>query len=360
MAHARSADIARQGRASGPATGPTVWARVASRIAVFAEALGASRRELLAACSLSEGDLEDPDGRVPLGAVYDLVERATLATGDDCFGLHFAVGITVKDLDALGFLVAASATLGEALERIVRYQRLWNDGEHYALSIAGGTARVTYTPHGPSRPAHRQMAEIAAADMVVNAGQILDGDRVIASRVRLKHAAPADTAEHERILGVPIEWSAPVTEVLLPESVLARPLRGANEALCGFFERYASEMMSRLPAPGSMAARVRRLMGEELPLGEVSLSALSAKLRVSPRTLQRRLSDEGTSLHAEVDQARRERAAALLDSGAAIAEIVWLLGYSEPSAFHRAFKRWTGRTPEAWRAERCSNPCRPG
>jgi AraC-like DNA-binding protein len=352
MPRARSADIARHGRASAKATGPTMWARVAARIAAFAEAEGAPRRELLAASALSEGDLEDPDGRVPLGAVYELVERATAATGDDCFGLHFAVGVTVQDLDALGFLVAASATLGEALERIVRYQRLWNDGERYALSIAGGTARVTYTPYGPSRPAHRQMAEIAAADMAVNAGQILDGDRAIAARVRFQHAAPADTAELERVLAVPIEWSAPVTEILLLESALARPLRGANEALCAFFERYTSAMVGRLPAPGSAAARVRRLVGEELPIEEVSLSALAAKLRVSPRTLQRRLSDEGTSLQAEVDQARRERAAALLDSGASIAEIVWLLGYSEPSAFHRAFKRWTGQTPEAWRAER--------
>ena len=100
---------------------------------------------------------------------------------------------------------------------------------------------------------------------------------------------------------------------------------------------------------------MRQLLGEELPMGEVSLAAISARLRVSPRTLQRRLGDEGTSLHAEVDQARRERAAGLLDGGAAIAEIVWLLGYSEPSAFHRAFKRWTGRTPEAWRADRRSS-----
>jgi hypothetical protein len=129
MPRARSADIARHKRASAPAAGPTMWARVAARIAAFAEAAGAPRRELLAASSLSEGDLKDPDGRVPLEAVYELVERATRATGDDCFGLHFALGVTVKDLDALGFLVAASATLGEALDRIVRYQRLWNDGE---------------------------------------------------------------------------------------------------------------------------------------------------------------------------------------------------------------------------------------
>jgi AraC-like DNA-binding protein len=83
---------------------------------------------------------------------------------------------------------------------------------------------------------------------------------------------------------------------------------------------------------------------------------------MSPRTLQRRLHEEGTSLHEQVEQVRRERAAAFFDSGMAIAEIAWLLGYADASVFHRAFKRWTGRTPEAWRAEQrlAEGATRPG
>jgi AraC-like DNA-binding protein len=327
-----------------------MWARGARRIIEFAVSQGAPRRGLLEASALAEVDLEDPDARVPLVLVYDLVEYAVHATADERFGIHFALGIEVPDLDALGFLMMTSATVGEAMERAVRYMRLWNDGERYSLSVEGGVARIAFMPYGPDRPAHRQMAEMAVTDMVAN-GRRMAGAGLEVTQVRFGYPAPADTSELTRLLEAPIEFDAPVTEVLLPQASLALPLPDANAMLCGFFERYASSMLERLPAASAVADRVRQLVGAELSRGDPSLEALAARLHMSPRTLQRRLREEGTSLHEQVERVRRERAAAFLDNGMAIAEIAWLLGYADPSVFHRAFKRWTGRTPEAWRAE---------
>lgn len=114
-----------------------------------------------------------------------------------------------------------------------------------------------------------------------------------------------------------------------------------------FFERYLDERLARLP-PDSPVGRVRA--GIEALLPSATLSKVARRLGASPRTLQRWLASEGTSFAALVEEVRRARALALVEAGASIAEVAWMLGYSEPSAFHRAFRRWTGTTPAQWRA----------
>lgn len=224
-------------------------------------------------------------------------------------------------------------------------KQVWNEGERYPLEIEGSHARITFTPFGPARPAHGQVAEMFAFDVLVNAGR-MGGDSIRAIVARFRHAPEGDALEKARLLGSPMEFGAPLTELLLPAEALSRPLPHANEALADFLERHVGELAARLPgAPRSVPDRVRALIGEHLREG-ADPAALAAPLHMSPRTLQRRLREEGTSLAALVDEARRSRATALLRAGLAIGELAYLLGYSEPSAFHRTFRRWTGRTPE--------------
>jgi AraC-like DNA-binding protein len=101
--------------------------------------------------------------------------------------------------------------------------------------------------------------------------------------------------------------------------------------------------------------RVERLIADRLPDGGATLRASAAALGMSERTLQRRLHAEGTTFEDLVDGVRRARALAYLDAQLPIAEVAYLLGYAEPSVFHRAFKRWTGRSPEVWRSARPSS-----
>jgi len=337
------------GRQGGPRdSGPRVWVHVARRMVLYSAPRGAERAALLGAAGLEEALLADPDARMPLLSLYELVEAAARMTGQGCWGLLLARELQVEDLDALGFLLVSSPTLGVSLEQLLHYQRVWNEGERYTLERKQGRVVLGYHPYGPERPAHHQLAQFSLADMLVNGGRLVGG--LPGPRVRFRGAPAARPEEYSRVLGVEPEFHAPGDELWLPEEVLERPLPGADLGLHRFFSRYAEGLLERLPeSPPPLAERVRVLFLELLPRGEAGLEPLARRLGMSARTLQRRLREEGTSLQAELETVRHQQSCVLLEAGVSIAEVSWLLGYSEPSAFHHAFKRWTGLPPEAWR-----------
>ncbi|MEZ4222480.1 MAG: AraC family transcriptional regulator [Polyangiaceae bacterium] len=320
----------------------------------YVEGRGADAGELLTASGLTREALSDVDGRIPLTSLYVLIEAAREALEDPCLGLHFATSLELADLDALGFLMITSATFGAALERMFRYQRMWAEGERYEQWVEGERVRVTYEQYGPARPAHVQMVQMAFCDFVVNGRRFIP--ELEFDSVHFRHPEPAEAGEYQATFGVPIEFGAAVDEVRFPSRLLDLALPDANEALCAFFDRYTRDKLDRLPGEQSVVARVRSLLRKLLPEGQVKVEHLAARMHMSTRTLQRRLGEEGTSLHAELDEVRRQQALYFLQAGVAISELSWLLGYSEPSAFHRAFKRWTNTSPEAWRSTHRASP----
>ncbi|MCA9606291.1 MAG: AraC family transcriptional regulator [Myxococcales bacterium] len=324
---------------------PTAWARIAARLVSWAAAEGVDRAALLQAARLSDETLADLDARIPLASMYALLERAAEALDEPLLGLRFTRSLTIEDLDALGFLMITSPTLRHVLERATRYQHVFNDGERFEVELATDVAHVRYVPYGPSRPAHHLMAQLMFGDFVVNGGAIVGG--LTGATVRLR--ADGDPDAHARAFGVPVELRAPIDEVVVPLEVLERPLPDASPLLNRYFERWAEDVLRRLPG-ATLTERVERLLTELLPAGSAGVEAVALRIGASPRTLQRRLAGEGASFKEILDAVRRRQALLLLERGAAIAEVAWMLGYSEPSAFHRAFRRWTGRTPEAWRA----------
>lgn len=339
-----------------------MWARAAAQIIDFVERTGVPRRELVAALDpgmraagsdtgpLLDG-LDDRDGRVPLEAVYTILETAVRVTGDETIGLGFAQQLEAADLDAIGFLMMTSPSLGDAFHRFIGYQRVWNEGERYELHVQGDVTHLTFIPYGSPRPAHRQMAEMAFYDIIVNGGRLI-GRSLDVRHVRFRHAEPVDTAHYQARFGTAVTFGAPVDEIVFPHATLALPLPDANAAMCAFFARNVQEQLDALAPAHGVCEQVRALIADHLHESDLGLDTMAERLGMSARTLQRRLRVEGASLHALIEQVRRERAIAFLGTPMAIGEIAYLLGYSEPSAFHRAFKRWTGATPEAFRSAR--------
>ena len=295
-------------------------------------------------------ELDDPEARVPLVSLYALIEAC--AERDPLVHLRMVERVAPDALDALGFLFLTSATLGDGLRAMVRYQRVWAEGERYELEEEGDVARLVYVPWGPPRAAHRWLAEMFAADILGHGARVLRSP--LEGRVRLAHRENESAGELARRLGAPVELGAGRNELVLSRRALALPLGAPGQAaMAEFFARHLDARMAALP-PETLAGRVLDALLTSHD-GEAELGALARRLRMSGRTLQRRLEQEGTSLRALADEARRTRALALIEGGASIAEIAYVLGYSEPSAFHRAFRRWTGRTPEAFRAARSSS-----
>jgi len=154
---------------------------------------------------------------------------------------------------------------------------------------------------------------------------------------------PRDIMEYQRVFGCPIRARASWTGWALSKSAMQVPLRRRDAALGRFLEGQAAEIIARQPKDGDIREEVIGILTTQATVGDLSLDTVARRLAITPRTLQRRLAQAGTSFDALCDQARRAAAETYLKSTTlSISEVTYLLGYSEPTAFHRAWRRWFG------------------
>ena len=168
--------------------------------------------------------------------------------------------------------------------------------------------------------------------------------------VEFQHDPPADISEHLRLFRCPIEFRAATNRLSFNSSSLSVPIEQADASLCALLDRHAQELLAKYPPRDSLVDQVRSIIASEFRGGDPSLERVADQLRLTPRTLQRKLHELGTSHNDLLDQMRRQLAMRYLrEREMAICEVAYLLGFSESSSFHRAFKRWTGVTPKEFR-----------
>ena len=317
----------------------------------YARARGVDAGGALEAAGLEPAALAGPDARAPQAAYNRVLEELAARSGDPDFGLHLAERLDLDAFHVLGHVAARSATFGEALGRIAAFSRLLHDAGGVEVEREGSEVRVHPGCRGLEHEVPRQVAELSAASVVV-LGRKLTTRSWSARRVEFRHRAPPRVSEHVRIFGVEPRFARPETLVVLEPRVLDLPLPGADPGVAAWLEAYAREALARLPAPAEeLAGRVRREAALALQRGApVGIGAVAARLALTPRTLQRRLADGGDTFAALADAARRELSERwLADPHLSLAEVAFLAGFADPSNFHRAFRRWTGLSPAAWR-----------
>lgn len=329
-----------------------VSVRVFQLVLVGASARGVDPQALLRAAGISGEALADPDARLPRAAELRLWTQAAALTGDEHFGVHLCEQLTVDGLGPLGFAVRSSATLGDAYQRVIRYLRLLVHGPALELELDGELARLRHRapPGGPAPSRHA--VEFLLGNMIVLARRNVDPS-LTPRMVGLRHAAASRIDPYHSLFGRNIHFQHEHDEIVLDRELLARGHRNAEPSLARVLDHHLTSLLARVPADGeesSFLERVDVALAAELERGEPSLGAVAERLHMSPRTLQRRLRQEGSSLSARLDRTREAVATRLLgESTRSIGEVAFLLGFSEVSTFHRAFKRWTGVTPVAYR-----------
>jgi AraC-like DNA-binding protein len=186
--------------------------------------------------------------------------------------------------------------------------------------------------------------------MLITLARGLTQSEIDPLQVRFSYPRPGETKEHERCFRAPLRFDAQVAGISFRTSDLERPVVSADEVLDGYLDRYAEDLLAKLASGDTVAKVVLRTLWGQLSGGQVDLATTSRHLGMSSRTLQRRLRDEDTSFAELLDLFRREASQRLLkDRGLAVEEVAFMLGYSEPSTFYRAFRRWTGLTPRRFR-----------
>jgi AraC-like DNA-binding protein len=286
-----------------------------------------------------------PDARVSYAAAARLGEIALEVTGDDNFGLHLATDLRdVGNFDAGALLLMTSPTVRVALDRMVAHQRFWGDGDRATLVPIRGGATVRFVLHGAEGAYARHSEECAMAEITIGL-QVMTGKSVRPKLVRFRHSSPPALDEHRALFGCPIEFDAAQTEITFDDSVLETPMQHANDLFFAIFQQQVDRALARLPGTTRTSEVVRAAVRGALAGGGCTLAGTARAIGVSSRTMQRRLHAEGTSFAEVVDVLRREMAVAYLDRGMAIPEVASLLGYADTTAFHHAFRRWTGSSP---------------
>ena len=334
-----------------PTVEPYLTVRAVRPLASGLEVLGHDPAPLLAAAGIDAAALRDPDARVPWGAVLSLIARAVEVTGDTNLGLHIAEHAEPGSLDVHFYAMLSSPTLGEGYARLSRYQRLIHETTRVELEIGRDRATLRHVMPG-GMPAPRQSAEFLLA-IWVRGGRLATGTEWSPTEVRFGHQQPPDPSDHRRFFGAPVHFATGENALVLPAALLDAPCLRADPALLAVLDRYAMDRLERAPRTASMADRARAALLEDLRGGEPSMARLAARLKMSVRTLTRALAAEDVSYRTLLDHLRQELACRhLADDRVSIAEAAFLLGFSELSAFYRAFKRWTGQTPAEFRASR--------
>jgi AraC-like DNA-binding protein len=291
-----------------------------------------------------------PDRRLPESVPREVWRLAAEATGDEAIAVHVAEVRAPGTFDVLEYAFRASPTLRDALGQVVRYGRVMHDRVALRLTPEGDAARLTGTVP-PAHPINRYQAEFFLATWLQLARDTSSSD-LAPVEAHFPYPAPSSVDEHRRFFACPVLFDRPDVGLLIARGDLDRPMHGADPALTALLGRELDRLLESLPADASVSSRARALVRDDLPSGDASVDRVARQLAMSVRTLSRRLDDEGTSFRQLLDSVREELAFAHLRNLAmGIAEIAFLLGYSESSAFHRWFKRRTGRTPLEFRRE---------
>jgi AraC-like DNA-binding protein len=287
-----------------------------------------------------------------------LMEAASTTLADPCLAVHLVEALEWPSYSIPELAARASPTLREALERVARYASLFY--AHLVITCApkGGELVFTHRVRGAPAAALRHSNEYALASALHHARRLTER-QLVPSRVWFAHGRPPEVAELQRFFGAPrISFDRPESGFAFAAEVAALPTRTEDARLLATAEALAERALRDSPPAADFAGTVARRMEEALAKGTVDLATIARQLRLSPRTLHRRLLAEGTGFKALLEIVRRDLARAWVEKGSLpLAEIAFRLGYSDAAAFSRAFKRWTGRSPGAYRGAAPDGPC---
>lgn len=328
----------------------TVSAGLARGLADFAVARGASMSRLLEAAGIAAAKLDDPDERLPLDAYNRLLRAAQTDTRDAALALHYAEATTLAEVSILGMIGDASRDMGEALVQLNRYVRLVVDvdlgpGERFRHeAMDGGLWLIDARADPDSFP---ELTESVFARIAVWTRSF--GAGAFALEARVSHAEPAYAAEYRRVLGCPVAFGQCLNALRFDPAWLSRPVARQPRYAFAALTKHADALLAELASAATLRGRVESHVLPLLHTGGIGMEATAVALGLSRASLFRRLREEGVRYEEIVDALRRRLALDFLGGRkVSVNETAYLTGFSDPAAFSRAFKRWTGKSPRDW------------
>lgn len=302
-------------------------------------------------CGVKAELLEDRNARTPHDAQNLFWKVLEDVSGDPHIGLHIGEKMPVYKGQVLQYLFLSSPTFGEGLKRALNYQRLLSDATLATFEMVDGEASIKISSSSEKVKDLRHLSEAATMGLLKFFSYVTDGNFAL-TRVHFTHQLDCADDEHRRIYGCDVSFSEADNRLFFSADILTIPSLHAEPELLQLHEKLASEHVAKLERQ-DVVARVNRIIGEILETGQVNLEQVAIKLDIKPRTLRTRLTEANTNFNQLLADYRCTLAKRLLaNTDETIDEIVYLTGFSEPSTFYRAFKRWTQVTPIEYRNQK--------
>ena len=336
----------------------TRFTTLSSWVLLLAKAIDASGLdsvELFRQAGMDHSKLRDPLARFPARGVDRLWVLAENAIQDPAFGLNVASYWHPTSLHALGYSWLASDNLAEAFDCAVRYVRIVDTESQGVLQTESGQdcykMIVDVDWVDPVPPGSAVDAVLAMFFIMCRAAY---GDAFRLQRVSFKHAAPESLQPFEELFQAPLEFSATQNALWIDPALVNEPLATANPELVRINDRIVTDYLAELDR-SDLGMRVRSKLIEHLPAGRFSEADIASSINVSQRSLQRKLRKQGLTYTQLVEDTRRDLSLKYVrDPSYSFNEVAFLLGFTEPANFSRAFKRWYGQSPSQFRHQSLS------
>lgn len=319
----------------------------------FAAAKGADRAMLAREAGTDVHDLADQDRRLPFAKYVALMRAAKRLVRDPALALHFGEAVDVSEFSILGLLGPDTPSVVDAFAHFNRYVRLvievdLRTPERFELARSDDGLWLVDTRLNPND--FFELTESTFARIARGVGII--AHKPLVKAVHVTHADPGYRSEYERIFGSQVSFESDSNAMLLDERLLAERVPSERPYVYGVLRSRADALLKRLDNEKTTRGRVESLLLPQLHTGRTDASAIAAEMGMSRWTLLRRLKAEGATFDKVLNELRHRAALHYLNSKVSVSETAYLVGFSEPAAFSRAFRRWTGRSPGELRSAR--------
>ncbi|NUM44074.1 MAG: AraC family transcriptional regulator [Anaerolineales bacterium] len=333
----------------------SVSVTVLSQLFLYLHSLNVDVDEFLHSLGVDPQTVRALDERIPVETYLLIQDEAARFIRDPYLGLHMGEFAEAGSWSILGYMMMNCNTLGAAFEKAGKYSRIIGNLIDARAEIKPGKIHVTYftPPHAPAMSHHCYESTISSTVQMM---RTLTGAPLNPLEVTFTHPQPESTAEHERIFRCPVRFGHEENSLTLDWMIASLPVRMANPSLLEHFEKYAQDFMAQMERNDEHTRTVTRIILSKLDDENLSIEKVAKELSVSVRTLQNRLEAEEVVFSDLLRDIRQRLAQKYIRDDYTVEQITYLLGFSEPSVFRKAFKKWLGVTPREYRERVRSHP----
>ncbi len=332
-------------------TEPLVPVNIPATLVRVGENKGISTATLLHNTGLSSDIFADPSARLTYQQVLMLAENLIKSYPDSSLGLDIGEAIKINQFGMLGYAIMSCADIRSALQLGLKFHPLVDPAFTFEVVELEQHAAVRLTTHIPIDHIYRMLCDLFVVNFTC-LGRFLTGRHLQPLAVHLNHPKPDYAERYQDYFACPVLFDQPRTELVFDSSILDEPVQMADQATAAMAENQCEEILARLGPKEGIVAKVRRILLRN-PGQFPPVDVVAGQLATSTRTLSRSLQEIGTSYQRILDEVRKEMAIEYLrTSNLPIEEIAALVGYSDPSNFRKAFRRWTQHAPSYYREDR--------